>query len=168
VTVYQIATIQRWIGLDADIRPTGLIPYGSRFLVADTAAEEIYYGGDPATGVLDVADVPDVGDTLLVGAVTYTFVAGVDFNAAGEIAQGATVAAAVANIVAAINGTDGVNTANADASAVAGTGEVSVTARAVGTAGNSLDTVYTPDDDSANAFAAATLLGAVDAWIELP
>lgn len=156
--------------LDADVRPnTTGIAIGSRVLVADTSAEEMFVGYYYAAGVLTVAEQPEVDDTIDVGSTTYTFVADEDFDAADEIAVGSTVAEAVANIVSAINGTDGVNSANADVSAEAtAAGEVTITSFVTGTAANAKQTVYTPSGTVANAFAAATLTGGYDEWTALP
>lgn len=168
MTVYLIGATQRFVCLDADDRPTG-VPIGSRVLVADTSAEEMYVGDYYASGVLTVADAGEVNDTIEVGGTTYTLVAAEDFDTAGEIPVGATAAETLASIIAAINGTDGVNSAQADVTALdQGDGTILVTAIAVGSGGNSLASVYTAAVASTNAFAAATLLGGHDQWQVLP
>jgi hypothetical protein len=169
VTVYLIATIENYVCLDADVRPvTTDIPIGSRMLVADTGAEEMYVGDYYASGVLSVDDQPEAADTILVGATTYTFLAS-GANEAGEVNVGASIAAAIVNIVAAINGTDGYNTANASVTAEAtAADEITVTSIVTGTAANAVATVYTPTAAVTNAFAAATLTGGHDEWTELP
>lgn len=171
MTVYVVPdAIHSYICLAGDTRPdtTGL-PIGSRVIVADTSAEEMFVGYYYASGVLTVSDQPEAGDTIDIGSTTYTFVADEDFDSADEIAVGASVAEAVANIVSAINGTDGVNSANADVSAEAtGAGEVTITSFVTGTAANAKQTVYTPNAAVTNAFAAATLTGGYDEWTTLP
>lgn len=169
MTVYLIGTVKRFVCLDADVRPnTDGVPIGSRLTVADTGAEEMYVGRYYASGVLTVDDQPEAADEIELGATTYTFVAS-GANEAGEVNVGASVAAAIVNIVAAINGTDGYNTANASVSAEAtAADEITVTAIATGTAENAVATVYTPTAAVSNAFAAATLTGGFDEWTELP
>lgn len=168
MTVRRIATIQRFVGLAADDKPTG-VPVGSRFHAANTPAEFINGGGELATVELTIAAQPEVADTILLGITTYTFVADVDFNAADEIGIGADDAEAITNIAAAINGTDGVNTANADVEAAdQGDGTILVTAREPGTAANSLASVYANAGLGTNAFAAVTLLGGIEEWLALP
>lgn len=170
MTVALITTIKRFVGLDADTKPEGAdIPIGSRFLEADDAAEFIYIGTSYfGTGTLEMADQPDAGDTIAIGARTYTFVADIDFDTEDEISAGANQAEATVNIIAAINGTDGVNSANADVAAVASGADVVLTARDHGAAANSIGTVYTASGASVNAFAAATLAGGFDSWQALP
>lgn len=164
MTVYLIGTIKNFVGL-TDERPSDMaeVPIGSRLLEADSGAEFMYVGDYYATGVLTLADVPEATDTLLVGATTYTFVAS-GANEAGEINVGASVAAAVANILAALAGTDGWNTVNAAVTAEAiAADEIQVTAVEVGPDGE-VDSVYTNSGAGTNDFGAATLEGGHDQW----
>ena len=163
MTVYLITTIQHFIGLE-DERPetTVGLPVGSRMLEVDTGAEFMYIGDYYATGVLTVTEIPDVDDEIDISSMNYVFVAA--DPSPGEIAQGASVAEAVANIVAAINGTDEVNAANADVTAAADGSTVVLTAVALGTDGNAVTTVYTATDMVASSFADATLVGAYGPW----
>lgn len=166
MTVYLIRAIKNFVGLAADIKPTSGVPIGSRFLAADTPKEFMYVGDYYATGVLTIDDVPEAADEILLDGVTYTFVAS-GANEAGEINIGASVAAAVANILAAIAGTDGWNTPHATATAEAtGADEITVTAVEVGAAGE-IDSVYTNDGAGTNAFGAATLTGGHEQWQEM-
>jgi hypothetical protein len=170
MTVLRIGTIHRYVGLDGDEKPLG-VPVGSRFLEADDSVEFIYIGNVYyAEGLLTMADAGDADDTVEVGAVMYTLVAAPMEGDPdpGQIIVGGSAAATAANIIAAINGLDGWNTANADARAAADGGNVRVVARDPGLGGNSLASVYAAADGSTNAFAAATLLGAYDAWQALP
>lgn len=172
MTVYLIPdAIHHFVCLDGDTRPnTDDVPIGSRLLVADTGAEEMYVGRYYATGVLTV-DQPEVGDTIDIGCTTYTFVDDCMAACDGDIEVGASVAEAVSNIVAAINGTDGINTVNPDVSAEAtGAAEITVTSLVTGTAANSIGTVYTPGccSCSMSAFGAATLAGGHNEWTALP
>lgn len=111
-----------------------------------------------AQGTLTVDTLPTAGDTMTIGNTTYTFVASGDFDTAGEIPIAAgDLAATKVSIVDAINGDDGVNTANAEASAAAFVGNDCVlTALQPGTAGNSVDTTETFTAGT-NVFDAATL-----------
>jgi len=71
-------------------------------------------------GKLTIDTIPTAGDTMTIGipvSKVYTFRALVDWDVDGEVLIGATVAACQANIVAAINGTDGVNTPHAEVTA---------------------------------------------------
>jgi hypothetical protein len=167
MTVYRITTIQRFVGLDADTKPTG-VPFGSRFLEADDAAEFIYVGLYYAAGTLPVTSLPEDSDTIDIGCTAYTFTACAACD--GEIAPGMNVAEAVANIVAAINGTDEINMPNPDVTAEASGTTITLTAIEPGAGGNMIGTVYTADccSCSDNAFDEATLLGGYDAWQELP
>jgi hypothetical protein len=163
MTVYLISTIKNFVGLTADEKPTSGMPIGSRYLDVETPAEYIYVGDYYATGVLTIDDVPEATDTILVDATTYTFVAS-GANEAGEINIGATVAAAVANILAALDGSDGWNTANASVTAEAtAADEITLTATDVGSDGE-VDSVYTNSGAGTNAFGAATLSGGHDQW----
>lgn len=161
MTVRLVTTIKAFVGLEADEKPADA-PVGSRFLEADTGDEFIYVGDYYAEGLLEIADGGEAGDTILLGSVTLTLVA--SEPSAGEVEAGAGLAS---RIVAAINGTDGINTANPDVRAELVNGDVRVIARERGSDGNSLDSVYTEDDASANAFTAATLGGGYDHWQEL-
>ena len=112
-----------------------------------------------ASGTLTVDTQPTNGDTLTIGAKTYIFVPVGTANADGEISIGADLAGAQAAIVAAINGTDGHNTANVSATAGAFAANAStITALIGGTVGNSIATTETFTAGT-NIFAAATLGG---------
>ena len=98
---------------------------------------------------------PTALDTMDINGRTYTFV--VTPVASGQVAVGADVAAARLNIVAAINGTDGLNTAHPDVTAAAFVGnDMVLTAKVKGTAG---DAITTTENFTAvgNVFDAATL-----------
>jgi hypothetical protein len=117
-----------------------------------------------ATGSLTVDVNPTANDTMTIGATVYTFVATVDFDAAGEIELGADVATTQANILTALAGTDGVNTANVYVSASAFASDVTtLTAKTAydGAFGNTVDTTETFTAGT-NVFAAATLTGGQD------
>lgn len=110
-----------------------------------------------AQGTLTVDTQPTAGDTMTIGSKTYTFVPAGTANADGEISIGADLAAAQANIVAAINGTDGRNTAHTLVSAADfSSNQCVITALVGGTAGNSIATTETFTAGS-NVFDAATL-----------
>lgn len=89
-----------------------------------------------ATGTITVPVQPTIGDTFTIGTKVFTFVAEVDANANGEVGIGANVAAAQVNIRAAINGTDGFNTAHTQVTCAAFSANVAVvTATTAGQAG---------------------------------
>jgi hypothetical protein len=171
MTVFRITTIHRYVGLDADEKPLEGVPVGSRFLEADDAVEFINIGAYYAEGLLEMADAGEVDDAIAIGDTTYTIIAAPEDPAvpeAGDVAIGATAALTAAAIVAAINGTDGHNDPDPAVRAELVGVDVRVIALEPGADGNTIATVYTEDDASANAFADETLLGAYDAWQALP
>jgi hypothetical protein len=109
-----------------------------------------------ATATLTLTAQPEVGDSVEIGNDgLYTFVAPVDFNAPLEISRGTNVATAVAAIIAAVNGTDGQNTASVDFVASSpSAGVVRLTAIAPGSAANDFFTGYTNIGAGTNSFAA--------------
>lgn len=115
-----------------------------------------------ASGTLTMDTQPTAGDTITIGTKTYIFVPVGTANHDGEISIGADLAAAKLALVAAINGTDGVNTAVPGVSAAAFSGNTcAITALVGGTAGNSIATTETFTAAS-NVFAAATLGSGAD------
>lgn len=115
-----------------------------------------------AFGTLTVDTQPISGDTFTIGAKTYIFVPVGTANADGEVSIGADLAGAQAAIVAAINGTDGCNIANASATAAAFADNASIiTAFIGGTLGNIIPTTET-FTAATNVFAAATLGSGTD------
>lgn len=122
-------------------------------------------------GTLIVDTQPIVGDTFTIGvgggSKTYTFVAEVDADTDGEIGIGADLAGAQGNIVAAINGTDGFNTAHTQVTA--GTfalDNLIITAIVPGTPGDLIATTET-FFAATNIFDAATL-GTTTAGADCP
>lgn len=106
-------------------------------------------------GTLTMDTQPTATDTVTVGSTTYTWVA--SGATSGQINVGADLAAAKVNFVAAINGTDGINSANAEASAAAFVGNDCVlTALEGGTDGDAVATTETFTAGT-NVFDAATL-----------
>lgn len=123
-----------------------------------TALRKTQWGfeGVAAQGTLTLAVQPTATDTMTIGDIVYTWVAS-GASTAGQINVGANVAAAKVNVLAAIGGTDGWNIANPAASASAFSGDVTtLTAKAKGTAGNSIVTTETYTSAS-NIFNGATL-----------
>ena len=125
-----------------------------------TAAYGVY-----ATGTLTASTRPSDGDTVTIGATTYTFKTTLSAGpaVANEVLIGANVAATHTNLTAAINGSAGAGTtygtgttANASATATAGATTTVLTAIAQYTAGNS---VVTTEVGSNTSFGAATLTG---------
>lgn len=123
---------------------------------SDFAADITSYA-TKAQGTLTVDTQPTSGDTFTIGTKTYTIVPDGTANADGEVSRGTNLATAQANIVAAINGTDGHNVAHTQVSAAAFAANASViTAQVGGTAGNSIATTETFTAGT-NVFDAATL-----------
>jgi len=111
-----------------------------------------------ATGILTMDTQPTATDTVTIGGIVLTFVA--SGAVAGEVNRGADLAAAKTNLVAAINGTDAINTANPYVTAAAfASNNMTVTARVKGPAGLTIATTETFTAGS-NVWAAATLNGA--------
>lgn len=122
-----------------------------------TTTENTPVNAVAAAGTLTVAVQPLVGDTFTIGTKVYTFTTNATAAADGEVDVGADVAGAKVNIVAAINGTDGINTASAFVTAAAFIADDSIlTAITAGTSGNSIATTET-FDNVGNVFDAATL-----------
>ncbi|UYA98692.1 putative major tail structural protein [Xanthomonas phage vB_Xar_IVIA-DoCa5] len=116
-----------------------------------------------ASNTLTLGTQPTAGDTMTIGAVTYTFVAAVDFDAAGEIAIGSTLAHTQQNIRNALEGDDGINTEHPTAViGVFSTNVATVTAKTAGVAGNSIVTTET-FTAGGNVFSSGTLAGGADA-----
>ena len=115
-----------------------------------------------AAGTLTVDTKPTSGDTMTIGSKTYIFVPIGTANADGEISIGADAAGAQANIVAAINGTDGVNAAHPDVTAgTFASDDCTITALIGGTAGNAITTTET-FTAATNVFGAAALATGAD------
>lgn len=118
-----------------------------------------------ASGTLTVDTQPISGDTFTIGAKTYIFVPVGTANGIGEISIGIDLAGAKTAIVAAINGTDGVNTPHPTVSAAAFVVNASVlTALIGGTIGNTIATTETFTAIT-NIFSAATLGSGTDCSI---
>ena len=103
--------------------------------------------GVKATGLVQMTANAASGDTLTVGASTYTFVNAGAANAAGNVAIGSTLQTTLTNLMNAVNntGSSGVNTydnggnANASASIVSvNDGQAVIQALATGTGGNAI------------------------------
>lgn len=108
-------------------------------------------------GTLTVDTQPTNGDTMTIGSKVFTFVPNGTANADGEISIGTDLATAQANIVAAINGTDSINTAHTLVSAAAfATNDSVITALVGGVAGDSIASTETFTAGT-NVFDAATL-----------
>lgn len=110
-----------------------------------------------AQGTLTVAEQPTALDTFTIGDDVYTFVTTDTADEAGEINIGETLEATQANIIAAINGTDGINTASGVVEAGDFTTNASVlTALIGGTAANLISLTETFTSES-NVFDGETL-----------
>lgn len=110
-----------------------------------------------AQGTLTVDTQPLADDTMTIGTKEYTFMADGTASADGEIDVGADLADVKTLIVAAINGTDGINTAHTLVTAGDfDSNDCVLTASSVGTSGNSIATTETFSAET-NVFDAATL-----------
>jgi hypothetical protein len=107
-------------------------------------AVDIHASATKAQGTLTVDTQPTAGDTMTIGGKTYKFVAAGAGNRDGEIALGTDLAATKPKIVAAINGSDSVNTAHTQVTAATfATNDCVITALEGGTSGNYIVTVET-------------------------
>lgn len=114
-------------------------------------------------GTFTVTVQPSSAETFTVGDKVFTFVPNGTANADGEVSVGADLAAAQVNIVAAINGTDGFNTASAYVTAGAFATNASVlTALIGGVAGDSIATTETMANGSFDAVTLGTTTGGAD------
>lgn len=131
-------------------------PYIRKYL------SEIWKEGTPVSavasaGTLTVGAQPTADDTMTVGTKVYTFVANGTASSDGEIDIGTDLAGTQSNIVDAINGDDGINTANTLVSCGDfATNDAVITALVKGVAGNSIATTETFTSAS-NEFDADTL-----------
>jgi len=115
-----------------------------------------------SSNTLTVDTNPTAGDTMTLGGEEYTFVPADTASAQGQIDLGVDVAATQVNIVAAVNGTDEVNTANASVSlGDFASDDSTVTALVGGTAGDAIDTTETFTAGT-NVFSGATLGSGAD------
>jgi hypothetical protein len=139
---------------------TGLTALTSGNVEVDVSAR-----GTKASGTLTIAEPVTAGDTIVIGDQTYVFVTGAA-NAPGEIGIGANEAATKVNIPAAINGTDGINTANTKVVAASefSSDTLALTARFTGIQGNSIVTAELGQGltHASNVFSGATLANGVD------
>lgn len=95
-------------------------------------------------GTLTLDTQPTAGNTMTIGTKVYTFVPNGTANSDGEVSIGTDLPSAKVNVVAAINGSDGVNTAHTLVTAAAFVADDSViTALVGGVAGNLIATTET-------------------------
>ena len=115
-----------------------------------------------ATINLTLATQPTSGDTFKIGDKTYIFVPVGTDTADGEVSIGADLAEAQVNLVAAVNGTDGISEPNPVARAGEFAANISaITALIGGVLGDAIATIET-FDAVGNVFAAVALAGGVD------
>jgi hypothetical protein len=81
-------------------------------LSTGTIAVDITAVSTKSQGKLTIDTQPTAGNTMTIGTKVYTFVPDGTANADGEVSIGTDLASSKVNIVAAINGTDSVNTAH--------------------------------------------------------
>jgi len=115
-----------------------------------------------ASGVLTMDTQPTSGDTVSIMWNTYIFVPVGTANSPGEVSIGANLAEAQAALLAAINGTDNVNSPHPGAKAISWvTNVLTINALVGGEGGNGMRTIETFTAPT-NIFAAATLGSGVD------
>lgn len=115
-----------------------------------------------ATGTLTMDVQPLSGNTVTIGTKVYTFVPVGTDNADGEVSVGADLTEAQANLVAAINGTDGISDPHPLVSAADfAANDCVITALVGGAAGNSIATTETFTAVT-NIFAAVALATGAD------
>lgn len=139
---------------------------GQVVFIADGTALQFYGGsGAPASGTLTLTGNAVAGETVTVGTQVYTWVAALTAsNTFGEVVVGASAAASIDNLIAAINAATGGGTTygsdttiNQDVTASDGAGtSMNVSAKLSGTAGNSIVTTETMTNAS---WGGATLSG---------
>ena len=113
---------------------------------------------DKSVGTLTLTGALTANDQVLLGATTYTAVGNSTTITAGTFQIGSGSAGAIINLIAAINGTDGVNTANASATAAGGIGATLVaTAKIGGVAGDTIASTDPTDAASKMSWGATTL-----------
>jgi hypothetical protein len=111
--------------------------------------EYMFSSGTPVNavasqGTLTMDTQPTAGDTMTIGTKVYTFTADGTAAADGEIDVGADLADCKTLVVAAINGTDGINTAHTQVTAAAFVGDdMVITASTKGVAGDLIATTET-------------------------
>jgi hypothetical protein len=119
--------------------------------------------GVKAQGTLTLDTIPAAGDTVTIGTTVYTFVPAGTANAAGEISRGADLAAAKLAFVAAVNGTDGINSAHPSVTASAFAVNVcTITAIIPGIFTIATTETLTPAGDVFNAATLGTTTAGVD------
>lgn len=105
---------------------------------------DIQAHADKAEGTLTIDTIPTAGDDMTIGTKVYTFVAIGAAAVDGDIEVAAALGDAQDNIVAAVNGTDGINVASEFVTMGAfAANDAVLTALVGGVAGNAIDTLTT-------------------------
>jgi len=126
-------------------------------VTGDNIAIDITAVSTKSQGTLTIDTQPTAGNTMTIGTKVYTFVPVGTANADGEVSVGTDLATAKTAIVAAINGTDSVNTAHTQVTAAAfAVNNCVITALIGGVAGDLIATTETFTAGS-NIFDAVTL-----------
>lgn len=155
------------------VTPLTTVVHGEVFGIGDTHFE--FNAGDGSTvsnptasavkaqGTLTLTGLPSGSDTFVVGPTTYTIEASP--SSSGDVLLAATAAQQAQVIASAINGTDGLNTANKQASAEAVGSTVVITSLYSGASGD--DIVLTESLTNATADGSGTL-GGTTAGVSAP
>jgi hypothetical protein len=119
-----------------------------------------------SAGTLTIAEPVTATNTMTIGTTVYTFMAVGTANEAGEIDLGANEAATKVEIVKAIKGTDGYNTAHplVDCASAFSGDDLVITARVAGVAGDLIATTetFTHDDNIFDDVTLGTTVAGVD------
>lgn len=127
------------------------------FILNDLLEEQTPVNAVASQGTLTMDTQPTADDTMTIGTKTYTFTADGTAAEDGEIDVGADLADAKTLVVAAINGTDSINTAHTQVTAAAFVGDdMVITASTKGVAGDLIATTETFTAET-NVFDEATL-----------
>lgn len=165
-TLYRVTTDLNVITILGTIAGTGFPRMVGR---ADSAADRLficdggnlyyYEGGETAaSSTLTLTGNASAGETVTIGSKTYDFVTALDSagGSANEVLIGASASASIANLIAAVNGTEGEGftygtgtTASTQVTATDGSGDtMDITAIVAGTGGNSIATTETMTNGS--------------------
>jgi len=138
---------------------------GATALPAENLNVDISSYGTKAQGSLTLAVQPTAGDWIVIGPQALVFRATADADQEGEIEIGVDLATTQTNVLAALDGSDGLNTVNPLVSAAAFGSDISIlTAKHTGTPGNAipLESSFTSGSNLFDATVMGTTTAGVD------